>query len=41
VVRPAQRERDSVENGAMGDHGPRVEDAWLVPVAGPIPSGPG
>jgi hypothetical protein len=41
VVRTAQRERDSVENGAVGDQGPRVEDARLVRTARPVPTGPG
>jgi hypothetical protein len=30
VVRTAQRARGSVENSAMGDQGPRVEEACLV-----------
>jgi hypothetical protein len=41
VVRATQRERDSVENGAVGDQGPRVEDARLVRTARPVRTGPG
>jgi hypothetical protein len=41
VVRQAQRARDSIKNGSMGDQRPRVEDAYSVRVAGPIAGGPG
>ena len=41
VVRAAQRARGSVENSAMGDQGPRVEEACLVAVAGLVSAGPG
>ena len=41
VVRPAERERDSVEDGAMGNQCSWVEDACLVGIRGPVLTGPG